>query len=42
MKNHTDVLIFHRRICAGALQILLMADEKLLIAPSRKAFRNGD
>ncbi len=28
VKNHTDVLIFHMRICAGAPQILLMADQK--------------
>ena len=28
MKNHTDVLIFHTRICVVTPQILLMADEK--------------
>ena len=32
MKNHTDVLIFHTAICAGASQIAMMADEK---SPSR-------
>ena len=32
VKNHTDVLIFHMAICAGASQIALMADEK---SPSR-------
>ena len=28
VKNHTDVLIFHTAICAGASQIALMAIEK--------------
>ncbi len=32
VKNHTDVLIFHTAICAGASQIAIMADEK---SPSR-------
>ena len=46
VKNHTDVLIFHTAICAGASQIALMADEKSpsRISPrvsSRKALRHG-
>ena len=28
VKNHTDVLIFHTAICAGASQIAVMAEEK--------------
>ncbi len=36
MKSHTDVLIFHTQICAGASQICLMAEEKL---PSQISFR---
>ena len=32
MKNHTYVLIFHTGICAGALQIPLMADANLRFA----------
>ena len=34
VKNHTDVLIFHTAICAGASQIALMADEKSPILKS--------
>ncbi len=36
MKNHIDMLIFHTAICAGALQIALMADEKPLSRISRR------
>ncbi len=38
MQNHTDVLILHTGICAGASQIPLMADANLRFAspPSRK------
>ena len=28
MKNHTDVLIFHTAVCAGAPQTAVMADGK--------------
>ncbi len=43
MKNHTDVLIFHTRICAGASQIPLMADANLRFAsPVARTLRNGD
>ena len=36
VKNHTDVLIFHTAICAGASQIALMTNEK---SPSRISHR---
>ena len=36
VKNHTDVLIFHREICAGASQISLMADANLIFASPRR------
>ena len=36
MKNHTDVLIFHTQICAGASQICLMADANLIFASPRR------
>ena len=44
MKNHTDVLISHTGICAGASQIPLMADANLRFAPPSvaKTLRNGD
>ncbi len=40
VKNHTDVLIFHTAICAGASQISLDGRRKLeiCVAPSRKRF----
>ena len=40
MKNHTDVLIFHTTICAGASQISLDGRRKLeiCVAPSHKRF----
>lgn len=43
MKNHIDMLIFHKAICAGASQIALMADEKLPSQISRRpvAKRSG-
>ncbi len=39
MKNHTDVLIFHTAICAGASQIAMMADEKSPSRISRRLLR---
>ena len=36
VKNHTDVLIFHTAICAGASQIAFMAEEK---SPTRISLR---
>lgn len=38
MKNHTDVLIFHTAICAGASQISLdgRRESDIRVAPSRK------
>ena len=36
MKNHTDVLIFHTQICAGASQICLMADANWRFASPRR------
>ncbi len=36
MKNHTDVLIFHTQICAGAPQICLRADANLIFASPRR------
>ena len=41
MKNHTDVLIFHTQICAGASQICLMADANLKFASPRRVKRSG-
>ncbi len=43
MENHIDMLIFHTAICAGASQIALMADEKLLSQISHRpvAKRSG-
>ena len=35
MKNHTDVLIFHTGVCAGASQTPLMADANLRFALPR-------
>ena len=37
VKNHTDVLIFHTAICAGASQICLMADANLIFASPCRA-----
>ncbi len=36
MKNHTDVLIFHKQICAGTSQICLMADANWIFASPRR------
>ena len=36
VKNHTDVLIFHTTICAGASQIVMMADANLKFASPRR------
>ena len=36
VKNHTDVLISHTGICAGASQIPLMADANLRFASPRR------
>ncbi len=36
MRNHTDVLISHTGICAGASQIPLMADANLRFASPRR------
>ena len=36
MKNHTEVLIFHTAICAGASQIAMMADANLIFASPRR------
>ncbi len=41
MKNHTEVLIFHTQICAGASQICLMADANLKFASPRRVKRSG-
>ncbi len=41
MKNHTDVMIFHTQICAGASQICLMADANLKFASPRRVKRSG-
>ena len=41
VKNHTDVLIFHTQICAGAPQICLMADANLIFASLRRIKRSG-
>ena len=35
VKNHTDVLISHTQICAGAPQICVMADANLIFATLR-------
>ena len=45
MRNHTDVLIPHTRICVGASQILLMAElipKGIYFRPVAKTLRNGD
>ena len=41
MRNHTDVLIPHTGICAGASQIPLMADANLRFAPPPSRKRSG-
>ena len=41
MRNHTDVLISHTGICAGASQIPLMADANLRFAPPPSRKRSG-
>ncbi len=41
MKNHIDMLIFHRAICAGTSQIALMADEKPPSRISRRPVANA-
>ncbi len=41
MKNHTDVLIFHTAICAGASQIALMAEEKSHLRISLRPVANA-
>ena len=41
MKNHTDVMIFHTQICAGASQICFMADANLKFAPPPSRKRSG-
>ncbi|NBH84637.1 hypothetical protein D7X88_16055 [bacterium C-53] len=41
MKNHTDVLIFHTAICAGASQISLDGRRKLKICVALSHKRSG-
>ncbi len=41
MKNHAEALIFHKTICAGASQIVLVADANLIFASPRRDKRSG-